>query len=418
MSGNEQHGRRALTIALVALHTSPLAAPGSGEAGGLNVYLKNTARELAALGHSIYLVTRKGHASLPDEQRVGEGVTAVYLEAGPVSPMSKAGSETLIEPFRDAFDKWISKRNDIDLIHSHHWFAGVASIPVARNHRIKHVQSYHSLAAPEGTGLDGGEAAESPGRIPGEQLIATASDRIVAVSQFEKDLIVERCGADPAKVSIAAPGVEEIFKPAHRGGHAAGHLSHPTTDKPDSAGPYFVFAGRLHPLKGPDLILKALSLMTPDSRPRLILTGDPASGYEHYLDELRDLVEHLGLETKVERRSSLSREKLAELLQGAMFLVNPSHLETYGIINVEAQACGIPVIASKVGGMTESVLDGKTGYLIEERDPMTWTRYMERLVSNDELRHELGRNARAFALSRQWSDVAAELDVIYQGEAL
>ncbi|WP_054951820.1 glycosyltransferase [Flaviflexus massiliensis] len=406
-----QNAGERLRIAMIALHTSPLATTGSGEAGGLNVYLLSTAKELVNLGHHVFLVSRKDREELPDSEEVGDGLTAVYLTAGPVTSVPKSESEQLIEPFREALDVWLAGES-IDVVHSHHWFAGLAGIPAARKHSIPHVYSYHSIAAPEGSGVGGGEAAESQGRIPGEKWIAEQPGRIVSVSEFEKQLIVDRYGADPSQVSIAPPGVNtELFAPP-------AVTKQEEREDEDVAEPYIMFAARLHPLKGAELVLRALSLMTPDWRPRLVVTGDPASGFDDYRDELRILASHLGVEPKVEWMSSVTREELAKLLGGALFLVNPSHLETYGIINVEAQACGTPVIASHVGGMVESVRDGETGYLIKGRDPVEWTRAMERLIRDDRLRRVLGKNARAFALTRQWSDVGAELDVIYQGEVL
>lgn len=434
------HEASGLTIALVALHTDPMAVPGAGEAGGLNVYLLNSAKELARLGHRIHIVTRKDRRDLPEVEPIFDGVTAHYLEAGPREPVSKSDSERLIEPFESALDTWV-QHSQVDIIHSHHWFAGVAAIPVANRHAIPHIQSYHSLAAPAGAGWEAGEKAESPGRIVGERQIAATSDLIIAVSEFEKNLIVSRYNADPANIAVASPGVDHVtFAPISEKETKPGHAGHRNSGassaradgvqervkgaEPSGANipaevsePTIVFAGRIHPLKGADLVVRALSLMNPDSRPKLIISGEPASGYDDYLDEVRTLVTHLGTGLKVEFRPSLTREGLAELIGRSLFLINPSHLETYGIINVEAAACGVPVIATKTGGMVESVLDRQTGYLIDSRDPTEWARTMESLAHDPARRAELGAAGRRFALTRGWDNVARELTAIYLGEA-
>lgn len=388
---------RKLRVVLTVLHTSPVLQPGTGEAGGLNVYVLNSARQLAALGHDVTLVTRKDRPDLPDVKELGPGLRIVYLSAGPEHAVAKADAEQLIIPFTAALDDWWEPA---DLIHSHHWFAGVASIPVAKKHGIAHIQSYHSVAAPQGEDWGAGEQSESPGRPAGEKLIAHESDRIIAVSRFEQDTIVARYGADPGRFAIVHPGTDTtVFR------HAT----------PDSD-PYVVFAGRLQPLKGADLAIRSLAKIPAAARPRLIIAGEPASGFTEYMDELRRLVAELELEPFIDWRGSMPREELARLLGGAQILLNPSHSETYGMINVEAAACGTPVIASRVGGMVDSVLDGETGYLIPTRDPSHWANAITRILSDQTLRGKLSSASRQFAMSRGWRETARELADVYQGE--
>lgn len=389
---------RALSIALTVLHTSPVLQPGMGEAGGLNVYLLNSAHRLAESGHDITLITRRDRPGLPDVDELGPRLRIVYLDAGPDHPIAKADSEQLIVPFRDALDGWWP--GGIDLVHSHHWFAGVASIPVAARHGVPHLQSYHSVAAPVGSDWGAGEQPESHGRPAGERFIAHESDRIVAVSGFERDTIIARYGADPDRFSIVHPGVDtETFRPGEQG-----------TD------PYVVFAARLQPLKGVDLAIRALAAIPPTRRPKLVIAGEPASDFAEYAAEVHRLVADLGLDDCVDYRGSLSRTDLAELLAGAQMLLNPSHSETFGIINLEAAACAIPVIASRVGGMVDSVHDGETGFLLPSRDPLVWAETIERVLADPGLRERLGRSARTFALGRGWREVARELTDVYQGE--
>lgn len=387
----------ALRIALTVLHTSPVLQPGMGEAGGLNVYLLNTAQHLAADGHDVTLITRRDSPELPDSVELGPHLRLVYLSAGPEHPLAKADSEQLIEPFTAALDAWWEP---VDIIHSHHWFAGAAAIPVAKKRGVPHIQSYHSVAAPVGEDWGAGEQPESPGRPAGERFIALESDRIVAVSRFEADTIIARYRADPERFSIVHPAVDaETFHPA-----------------PLDPTPYVVFAARLQPLKGVDLAIRALAEIPEAKRPRLVIAGEPASDFPGYTEQVRALVADLGLESFIDYRGSMGRDELARLLAGARMLLNPSHSETYGMINVEAAACGTPVVASRVGGMVDSVRDGESGYLIPSRDPVQWAGAMERILDDPTLRERLGRSAREFALGRGWREAARELAGVYRGE--
>ena len=389
---------RKLRVVLTVVHTSPVIQPGAGEAGGLNVYLLNSARRLAELGHEITLVTRKDRPGLPAEQELGAGLRIVYLDAGPEHTVPKADAEQLIQPFTAALDAWWEPA---DLIHSHHWFAGVAALPVAQARGIPHLQSYHSVAARPGDGWDAGEQPESAGRPDGEKLVAAHSDRIIAVSGFEKDTIIARYGADPDRFAIVHPGTDTtIFQPG--------------IPSPD---PYLVFAGRLQPLKGVDLAIRALAAIPAAARPRLVIAGEPASDVPDYVDEIRTLVADLGLQSFIDYRGSMSRTDLARLIGGAQILLNPSHCETYGMINVEAAACGTPVIASRAGGMVDSVQDGTTGYLIPSRDPVDWARVILTILTDQPRRDRLGRASRRFAESRGWREVARDLADVYEGEA-
>ena len=205
-----------LHIAMTSVHTSPLATPGSADAGGLNVVVTNTAQALARAGHRVDLVTRASEPGQPYIHEVMPGVRAFFLPAGPRHPVAKSHTDGLVAPFTVEFRRWMAEHGSgVDLIHSHHWFAGVACLPVSQETGCPHVQSFHSVAAREGQNLADGEPAESSGRVPGEARCVRESDLIIAVSQAEKEMIAQRYGTPPCPVTIVHPGVDiDMFRPA------------------------------------------------------------------------------------------------------------------------------------------------------------------------------------------------------------
>ncbi|MEO8907215.1 MAG: glycosyltransferase, partial [Microbacteriaceae bacterium] len=285
---------------------------------------------------------------------------------------------------------------EIDIVHSHHWFSGMAALPFARVRGIPHVQSYHSIAAPVSSDLSEGERPESPGRIAGESWLAQNSDAIVAVSEAEAGTIIGRLGAPPEKVTVVLPGVDtELFHPGQ-------------TQRPDR---YVLTAARIEPLKGLDLAVRTVAQLPPSLRPDVIVAGGPTVGYEAYLDELRDLAGELGIADRVRFVGPLSRVELADVMRHASALLIPSHSETFGLVALEAAASGIPVLATPTGGLKESVTD-QTGILLDSRDPRAWASALAGLLSDSDRATRLSESARAFAMTRTWRhDAEQTLDV-------
>lgn len=278
-----------LRIGFVSLHTSPIASPGSADAGGMNVVELNAALALAAAGHQVDLITRRDHPGEPAVEQLAEGVRLLNLDAGPPHPMAKSASEELIEPFRAAMARL---PGNYDVIHSHHWFSGVAALPLARQWRLPHVQSFHSVAAPSGsTSLADGEPAESPGRVAGEALSARESDLVIAVSHAERRAVELRYHRFDG-IDVVHPGVDtEQFHPLRAG------QRHWAWD--DTGGCYFLFAARLQPLKGPDLAIRMMAEIPEYDRPQLIVAGEASADFADYEASLHALVGELGLTDKV-----------------------------------------------------------------------------------------------------------------------
>ena len=270
-----------------------------------------------------------------------------------------------------------------DLVHSHHWMSGVAALPAARAWGVPHVQSFHSVAAHPGSPLSSGEPPESPARVPGEAKTASESDAILAVSTAEARTIVERCGADPARVDVVPPGVDlEVFRPRQPG---EGRPAERWADDP-----YVLFAARLQPLKGADLAIRALAAMPRALRPTLVISGDASPDFSDYRSRLTGLIETTGLTDRVVLIGSRPHTELAKLMRHAEVFLVPSHSETFGLVALEAAASGVPVIASAAGGLREAVVHSETGLLMLQRDPVAWARGLESLLTQPELRRGYG----------------------------
>ncbi|PXA68061.1 glycosyltransferase [Cryobacterium arcticum] len=387
-----------LRIALVSLHTSPGAEPGSGDAGGMNVVVRHQAEAMAALGHQVEILTRRSSKDMPAARRLGAGVTLRYLDAGPLKSVPKGDHEGFIDEFRER----ARALGPYDIIHSHHWFSGMAMLPLARELGVPHVQSFHSIAADAATPLSDGERPESTGRMAGEALLARESDAIVAVSAAEAETVVERLGGSPERVSIVLPGVDgHLF-------HPAPERAHPSTDRG-----YAVVAGRLQPLKGLDLAIEALAAVPEHLRPELVIAGDTSADFDGYIDELGSLAEKHGIADLVRFVGPRSRVDLAALLRGARVVLVPSHSETFGLVALEAAASGVPVVAQGTGGLREAVLSGDTGLVIESRDPLVWAAALTEVLSNPDLARRLSVAARARAELLDWPRSAGALISVY-----
>jgi glycosyltransferase involved in cell wall biosynthesis/LmbE family N-acetylglucosaminyl deacetylase len=450
---------------MVCLHTSPAESPGAGDAGGMNVVVAHEARALAALGHTVDLITRRSLPDQPDAIELSPGVTLRHLTAGPTAPLAKSAIDAYIPDFTEAlttlteslagpaddaqpdatptdlpdapppadrsgdgspFDHTTAtdppsplppepngtadRRPPYDLIHSQHWMSGVAALPVARAWGIPHVQSYHSVAARPGSALSEGEPPESPPRVPGEALLARESDLVIAISAAEARTVIERCGGQPDRVAIVPPGVDgTLFHPAEanvREAELAARLA------PHGHGSV-VFAGRLQPLKGPDLAIAALAHIPEAIRPDLIVAGAASLDFADYTAHLHRLVAELDLSAYVHFAGPQDRAQLADLLRGASLCLVPSHSETFGLIALEAAAAGTPVIAAAAGGLREAVVHGETGQLMDSRQPEDWAIAMMKLLTQPHLLDRMGLVARIHARRYTWEAMASNLTRLY-----
>lgn len=421
-----------LRIAAVSLHTSPLEAPGGADAGGMNVVVLEQSLALARLGHHVDLFTRRTDPAAPPVVEIADGVRLFHLEAGPASPLAKSEMEQTITPFREALREALTSgrapgqegtelgsesgngaegrtsgsgegaaAEGWDLIHSHHWFSGVAALPLARELGIPHLQSFHSVAAPEGAStLAAGEPAESDGRIPGEQFVATGSDLVVAVSEAEARTIGERYGVPGSRLTVVRPGVDvDRFRPCPD-----------LTERRER--PTLLFTARLQPLKGPDLALEILAHLDPELGARLVLAGGVSQDFTDYAEQLHALARDLGVEDRVDFVGSLDRDQLAETMRCAGALLLTSWSETFGLVALEAQASGTPVLAWRFAGGVQEAVDPE-GVVLDSRDPDVWAEALQSLLRDADGYRDAVSSAREFAATRTWEATAQALESQY-----
>ncbi|MCJ1715379.1 glycosyltransferase [Curtobacterium sp. VKM Ac-2922] len=387
-----------LRIGLVSLHTSPGDEPGSGEVGGMNVVVRHQAEALADRGHHVEIITRRSSPTQPDSVSLVPGVCLRFLSAGPAEPVPKGEHDAFIEPFRHE----LAALGTYDVLHSHHWFSGVAALPVARERGVPHVQSFHSIAADSDSPLSEGERPESAGRMAGEAMLARDSDAVVVISEAEADTVRDRLGGDAARLWIVPPGVDgSVFRPAAAGAR-----------RPSV--PYVVAAARVQPLKGLDLAIEAIAGISESVRPTLVIAGDSSSEAGDHLAELQALATSLGVADRVTFIGPQTRADLALLFRGSSAVLVPSHSETYGLVALEGSASGVPVVAAAAGGLREAVVDGETGVVLESRAPEVWAAEIERILTEPAYAAGLSAAGREHAERLSWDRSAAGLERVYR----
>lgn len=375
----------------------------------MNVVVVAQAAELAKLGHQVDLITRRSAPDLPDTVELASGVTVHHLDVGPPRLLAKGDHEALMDDFGVALAAHL-REHPCDVLHAEHWFSGIAALPVARELGVPIVQSYHSIAAAPDSPLTDGERPESPGRLAGERRLAAEVDLVVAVSEAERETILDRLDGDPARVRVVPLGVDtRMFRPCE-----PGECAERRTWLDRGGRPEVLVAGRLHPLKGVDLAVRAVAAIPADRRPTLRVIGVPPPDGDDYARELHALVADAGMISTVAFDGALRRQDLAERLRRATIVLMPSHSETFGLVALEGAASGIPVVARATGGLRESVVDGETGILITGDDPEVWAEGLERLLDDEDLAKRMGQAARRFSLTRSWRASARKLAAVYE----
>jgi D-inositol-3-phosphate glycosyltransferase len=403
-------------VAMLSVHTSPLEQPGIGDAGGLNVYVVETATRLARRGIAVEVFTRATSSDLPPAVELSPGVTVRHVTAGPFEGLGKDDLPGQLCAFTAGVMRTEARRplGWYDLVHSHYWLSGQVGWLAAERWQVPLVHSMHTMARVKNHALASGDSPEPPGREIGEAQVVEAADRLVANTEDEARALIELYDADPAKVAVVPPGVDlDVFAPSDQGAARAAR------GLPVDA-LVLLFVGRIQPLKAPDLLLRAAAELLrerPNLRSRLVVAvlGGPSGSGIWSPASLQRLAVDLGLKDNVRFAPPVSRTELAGWYSAADLVAVPSYSESFGLVAVEAQACGTPVVAAGVGGLPTAVADGVSGVLVDDHEPTHWAKVVGDLLSDPAGRERLSRGAIRHAAKFSWDATVDALLEVYRG---
>jgi D-inositol-3-phosphate glycosyltransferase len=391
-----------LRVAILTVHTCPLAALGGKETGGMNVYVREIARELARMRMRADIFTRSQNPSIPRVVQLAEGVRVVHLAAGPQAPMPRERVCDHLDEFVDGVEAFrLGAGVDYDLVHAHYWLSGTAGLALRRRWGVPLVQMFHTLGHLKNDATPAGAEREPAVRLEEEARIVGAADRIIASTVVERAHLVSHYGADPTRIAVIPCGVDtELFAPGDRQAARAG------LGLGDD--PHLLYVGRQSPIKGLATLLEAMArLRAAGSRARLSVVGGDADEPRHgHEAALRERLAGLGLDDVVSFVGPQPQDRLRDWYVAADVTVLPSYYESFGMVALEAMACGSPVVASRVGGLQTTVRDRVTGLLVPEQDAAALADALDRLLADEDLRWRLGREGVRWAAQHRWPCVA------------
>jgi D-inositol-3-phosphate glycosyltransferase len=402
-------------IAMLSVHTSPLDQPGTGDAGGMNVYVAELSRALARRGAAVEIFTRATSSALPDSVELDAGddrVLVHHVPAGPYEGLDKNDLPAQLCAMTAGVLRVAAARPAgwYDAVHSHYWLSGQVGWLAAERWDLPLVHTMHTMARVKNAALAPGDGPEPATRVIGEEQVVAAADALVASTAEECHDLVGMYDADPERVHVVAPGVDlTTFRP--RTGDR-GALRRSLGLPPDRD--VVLFAGRVQPLKAPDVLVRALAVLRATGRPvpLLVVLGGP-SGRAAALTELRALAAASGLQDDVLFHPPVSRPELARWFAAADLVAMPSRSESFGLVAVEAQAAGTPVVASAVGGLRSVVQDGVSGRQVRGHDPAVWADVLTTTLADPAARGPWRANARRVAERYGWDATAEQVLKVY-----
>ena len=386
------------------VHTSPLDQPGAGDAGGMNIYVVESAERMAAMGVSVDIFTRRHSPDLPDIVELSSSVRVRHLDVGAYSA-TKEELPALIPNLSDAFSK-VLETEKYDVLHSHYWISGKVAMPVAKKFGIPLAHTMHTMARVKNMNLAEGERPEPMIRVQGETQVVAAADALIANTDAEAASLVSLYEACPDNVSVVSPGVDLYTFTAGNGRKAAREA----IGLPQDAH-ILAFVGRIQPHKGPEVLIRAVAEMlnhSPHLRPKLItviMGGASGSGLGE-VERLKDLVSWLNISDVVRFENPVPRAEIPQWYRAADLVCVPSYSESFGLVALEAQACGTPVVATAVGGLRTAVADGISGVLVDGHDPRAWSSVLARLIQEPQRRVLLSMGAIEHASHFGWDATA------------
>ncbi|GAA0611664.1 D-inositol-3-phosphate glycosyltransferase [Sporichthya brevicatena] len=401
-------------VATLSVHTSPLDQPGTGDAGGMNVYVVEVAKRLAQAGVEVEIFTRTTSSDLPPVVEMAPGVTVRHVTAGPFEGLAKEDLPAQLCAFTTGVLRAEATRDPghYDLVHSHYWLSGQVGWLAAERWGIPLVHSMHTMAKVKNATLAEGDIPEPAARIIGETQVVDAADRLVANTAEEAEQLVDLYGANPGRVDVVSPGVDlDVFVPGRR---SAARVELGIADTDD----VILFVGRIQPLKAPDVLLAAVAKLVDGDlarrqRTMVAVVGGPSGSGTAEPELLQKMAVELGISDLVRFIPALPQPELVRWYQAADVTVVPSYSESFGLVAVESQACGTPVVAASVGGLRTAVSAGESGLLVKGHDPHDYAAALHRLITDHDLRRRLGDGAVEHAGRFGWSATAARLLGVY-----
>ncbi|MFE0458037.1 D-inositol-3-phosphate glycosyltransferase [Kitasatospora sp. NPDC058965] len=409
-------------IAMLSVHTSPLHQPGTGDAGGMNVYIVELAKRLAALDIEVEVFTRATSSDLAPSVELAPGVLVRHVTAGPYEGLVKEDLPAQLCAFTHGVLRTEAghRPGHYDLVHSHYWLSGQVGWLAAERWGVPLVHTMHTMAKVKNAALAAGDTPEPAARVIGETQVVEAADRLIANTADEAGELAGHYGARPDQLEVVHPGVNlDVFRPGEPDPGAARRAARARLGLPADAA-VLLFAGRIQPLKAPDVLLKAVSVLLarrPELREHLVVpvVGGPSGSGLAEPKSLQKLAAQLGIGDVVRFHPPVGQTELAEWYRAATVLVMPSYSESFGLVALEAQACGTPVVAAAVGGLPVAVRDGETGRLVLGHDPADWARELEPYVTRPELVARQGAAAARHAAGFGWGAAAAATAEVYAG---
>ena len=386
-------------LAVLSMHTSPLAQPGIGDGGGMNVYVREASIALEEAGISSTIFTRRIDSRTPTVTTIGKGIKVVQIEAGS-SSLRKEDLFSVVDEFKNGVEDFLVNEDHHDALFANYWLSGAAAHGLKHSLRLPLLTTFHTLARVKGISVDKNVEYEYRSKIESE--VIGCSDVILANSSFEMEQLITKYDADPSRIEIVPPGVDHsIFKPSSKK-EARAQLNL-------SADPILLFVGRIQPLKGADLAVLTLSELSHEDA-HLVLVGG-SSGPEGPREEkrIRQMVDELGLTQRVTFIEPQKHEKLVNWYQAADVVIMPSKSESFGLVALEASATGVPVVASSVGGLQTIIEHDLSGYLIDDRDPLSYASYVSKIIDDSNKAESMSVEAIKKSRSFTWSVTAARL---------
>ena len=402
-------------VAMLMVHTCPLEQAGIGDAGGMNIYVAESAARIAAQGVEVDIFTRRDHLDLPAIVELSPGVNVHHLDAGHDLHLTKEQVPAHFPELSAELTKALSGKKSYDLIHSHYWLSGKVAMPVAKELKLPLVHTMHTVARVKNLNLAEGEVPEPMIRVQGETQIVAAADALTANTDAEAASLVSLYGACPDIVRVVTPGVDLYnFTPG------AGRAAARRVIGIDVNAQVITFVGRIQAHKGPELLIRATAEILSHSpqlsaKLQVYIVGGASGGNSNEVERLKELVSWLNISDVISFSPPVPRAELANWYRAADLICVPSYSESFGLVALEAQACGTPVVATAIGGLRTAVADGISGVLVDGHDPRAWSSVLARLLQEPQRRVLLSIGALEHASHFGWDGTArGTLDIYDQ----